>query len=423
MMRLVYALAWTIAAPLAVLRLHWRARKLPGYAKRIRERFGRYDPAPDAPRIWIHAVSVGETRAAAPIIEALAARHPGHRILLTHMTPTGRATGEEIFGDRVERAWLPYDLALAVRNFVRHFRPELGIVMETELWPRLLEECAAHGVPVVLANARLSERSRRRYARFPGFARWALANLAAVAAQTEADASRLTSLGARDVVVTCNVKFDLDVPAGIEARARALRELLGESRPVWVAGSTREGEEALLLDAFAAVPPEVLLVIVPRHPQRFAEVAQAAAARGFATARRSDAVAAGEGVRVVVGDSMGEMLAYYGAADVVLMGGSFLEYGSQNLIEACALGRPVIFGRHTWNFEQAAEGAMAADAALRVEDAAGAMAAALALTRDPERRSRMGQNASRFVEAHRGATLRLVERLDAALASRARASG
>jgi 3-deoxy-D-manno-octulosonic-acid transferase len=415
MTRLAYALLWWIAAPLAVLRLHWRARKLPGYRARIGERFGRYQPVPQAPRIWIHAVSVGETRAAAPIVEALRNAHPGHRILLTHMTPTGRATGEEIFGDRVDRAWLPYDMAFAARAFVRHFRPELGVILETELWPRLLQECRAAGVPVVLANARLSERSARRYARFPSFARWALSNLAGIAAQTEADAGRFRALGAADVTVTGNVKFDQEVPAGNAERAARLRELFGRERPVWVAGSTREGEEALLLDAFAAAPPEVLLVIVPRHPQRFDEVAGLAAARGLACHRRSSGTPVPADARVVVGDTMGEMPTYYAAADLVLMGGSFLEYGSQNLIEACATGRPVIFGRHTYNFEQAAEGAMAAGAGLRVADAKAAIVAALALMHEPQRRSEMGENAVRFVAAHRGATGRLLERLEAAL--------
>ena len=415
MTRLAYALLWWLAAPLAVLRLHWRARKLPGYAARIGERFGRYDPAPDVPRIWIHAVSVGETRAAAPIVEALAARHPRHRILLTHMTPTGRATGEEMYGDRVERAWLPYDLGHAVRGFVRHYKPALGVIMETELWPRLIEECASARIPVVLANARLSERSARRYARFPALARWALGGLAGVAAQTEADARRFRGLGAQRVEVTGNLKFDLEVPAGNAARGAALRELFGQSRPVWIAGSTREGEEALLLDAFAAMPPEVLLVVVPRHPQRFDEVAGLASSRGFGVHRRSARGPVPRQARVVVGDTMGEMLAYYAAGDLVLMGGSFLEYGSQNLIEACATARPVIFGRHTYNFEQAAEGALAAEAGLRVEDAAAAMAAALSLTRDDSLRQRMGGNALRFVETHRGATQRLLARLDAAL--------
>lgn len=423
MTRFAYALLWWIAAPLAVLRLHWRARKLPGYAARIGERFGRYPAARRGRRIWIHAVSVGETRAAAPIVEALVARHPSHTILLTHMTPTGRATGEEIFGDRVERAWLPYDLGFAVKAFVRHYEPELGVILETELWPRLIEECAAARIPVALANARLSDRSARRYARFPAIARWALGDLAVVAAQTDADASRFRELGATRVEVTGNVKFDLEVPAGNPERGAALRKLFGETRPVWIAGSTREGEEALLLDAFAAMPPEVLLVIVPRHPQRFEEVAALASSRGFAVARRSAAGSVPPATRVVVGDTMGEMLAYYAAGDLVLMGGSFLEYGSQNLIEACATGRPVIFGRHTYNFEQAAEGALAAKAGLRVQDAAAAMAAALALTRDGPGRRQMGENALGFVEAHRGATRRLLERLEALLPSRDPASG
>ncbi len=427
MTRFTYALLWILATPLVVARLWLRARRQKGYGLRIGERFGFYDPAPQSPRIWIHAVSVGETRAAAPLIEALARSHPGHRILITHMTPTGRDAGIELFGDRVERAWLPYDQGFAVRRFLRHFRPELGIILETELWPRLLEECAAAGVPVVLANARLSERSARRYARFPAFARWALANLAGIAAQTPADAQRFERLGARDVSVTGNVKFDLAVPPETDARGREFRARFGEGRAVWVAGSTREGEEALLLDALAArlLEPGVLLVIVPRHPQRFEEVARLALERGLAVARRSDDHAVDAGVRVVVGDSMGEMLAYYAAADVVLMGGSFLEYGSQNLIEACALGKPVIVGPYTFNFEEAADGAIASGAAIRVADARAGLEAAAAISRDAGRRAAMGEKAAAFVAAHRGAVDRLMAWLAAARAgaSRARARG
>ena len=352
MTRLAYALAWALAAPLALLRLAWRARRQPGYRAAIGERFGFFAPADRARRIWIHAVSVGETRAAAPIVAALAERHPGHRILLTHMTPTGRATGVELFGDRVERAWLPYDLRFAARRFLANFRPELGIVMETEVWPRLFEECARAGVPVALVNGRLSERSARRYGRVPSFARWAFGTLSGVAAQTEADARRFRALGARRVAVTGNVKFDLEVPDAQRALGRELRARFGAGRSLWVAGSTREGEEALLLDAFAALPREesAVLVLVPRHPQRFGEVAQLAADRGMPAARRSGPGALPQGTRVVLGDSMGEMLAYYAAADVVLMGGSFLAHGSQNLIEPCALGKPVVVGPSTYNF-------------------------------------------------------------------------
>ena len=427
MTRLVYAALWLIATPFALARLWLRARRQRGYGERIGERFGRYDAVPDTARIWIHAVSVGETRAAVPIVAALARSHPQHRILVTHMTPTGRATGVELFGDRVERAWLPYDQGFAARRFLRHFRPDFGIVLETELWPRLLEECRARSVPVVLANARLSERSARRYARFPAFARWALSGLAGIAAQTPADAKRFEALGARGVAVTGNVKFDMQIPPDIDERGREFRERFGESRSIWVAGSTREGEEALLLDAFAAEAPpaDVLLVIVPRHPQRFAEVAALAASRGFAVARRSDAGRVDPGVRVVVGDSMGEMLAYYAAADVVLMGGSFLDYGSQNLIEPAALGKPVIVGPSTFNFEQAADGAIASGAALRVADARAALAAASAITGDASRREAMGEKALAFVAEHRGAVSRLMAWLAATLpvASRARARG
>jgi 3-deoxy-D-manno-octulosonic-acid transferase len=420
MTRFLYALAWALITPLVVLRLAWRARRQRGYLERLGERFGRYDPVPDGPRIWIHAVSVGETRAAAPLVDALARRYPGHRILLTHMTPTGRATGEELFGERVERAWLPYDHAFAVRRFLAHYKPRFGIVLETEIWPRLLEECARAGVPVVLANARLSARSARRYARVSRLTRWALSNLAGIAAQAGADAQRFAELGAAAPTVTGNVKFDLAVPDEMVERGAHFRALFGIDRPVWVAGSTREGEEALILDAFANSPGEVLLVIVPRHPQRFADVAALAAQKGYATARRSgDAPVPGD-VRVLIGDSMGEMLAYYAAADVVLMGGSLLPYGSQNLIEACALGRPVIVGPHTYNFEEASESAIAAGAAVRVRDAREALSVAAALSRDLTRRKAMGERARTFVAAHRGAVERLLDWIDATVSARAR---
>jgi len=365
---------------------------------------------------------VGETRAAAPLVEALAARHPAHRILLTHMTPTGFAAGEELFGDRVERAWLPYDLGFATRRFLAHFRPELGVILETEIWPRLIEEAARAGVPVMLANARLSEKSARGYARVPWLSRWAFANLAGVAAQTAEDAARLAAVGARAPAVLGNVKFDLAVPEAMLEKGRRFRGLFGARRRVWVAGSTREGEEALLLDALAAASPagEALLVLVPRHPQRFDEVARLAADRGFAPARRSLETAVDAGTRVLVGDSMGEMLAYYAAADVVIVGGSLLAFGGQNLIEACALGRPVIVGPHTYNFDEAAKGAIAAGAATRVRDAPEALRAARALSDDDAKRSEMGAKGREFVAAHRGAVERLAAWIDATAAASAR---
>jgi 3-deoxy-D-manno-octulosonic-acid transferase len=410
MMRWVYALTWLLAAPLVLVRLAWRSRKQPGYLENVGERFGFYRREVQGPFVWVHAVSVGETRAAAPLVEALRARYPGRTILVTHMTPTGLAAGREIFGDSVERAWLPYDLGFAVRRFLRHFHPERGVLLETEIWPRLIAESKETGIPVVLANARLSERSARRYARVPSLARWALENLAGVAAQSREDAERLAALGARDPVALGNVKFDLAIPEAMIERGREFRSRIG-SRPVWVAASTREGEEALLLDAFVAsgAPPEVLLVIVPRHPQRFDEVARLASARSLGLARRSDEREIGPDARVLLGDSMGEMLAYYAAADVAIIGGSFLPFGGQNLIEACAVGKPVIVGPHTYNFDEAARGAIKAGAAVRVTDASGAMREALRITNDAALRDSMGAKGLDFVAAHRGAVDRIAD--------------
>jgi len=419
MTRFLYAAAWWIATPFVLLRLMWRSRRQPGYLEKLGERFGSYPPAQPGPCIWIHAVSVGETRAAAPLVDELKARKPGHRILLTHMTPTGRATGRDLFGDRVERAWLPYDLGFATRRFLSHYRPELGIVLETEIWPRLFAEAALDNVPVVIANGRLSERSARRYARAPWLTRWAFANLAGVAAQTDDDARRFAAIGAREPVVTGNVKFDLAIPDAMIERGERFRARFGSARNIWVVGSTRDGEEALLIEALSrsALAPEVLLVIMPRHPQRFDEVAQAARSRGFKVARRSEEGAIDAATRIVIGDSMGEMLAYYFAADVVIIGGSFLPFGGQNLIEACALGRPVIVGPHTYNFSEAAGSAIAAGAALRVADASEALAAAARL--DGPKRREMGARARAFVEEHRGAVKRLVDWIEA-IAARGR---
>ena len=401
-----YALAWLAAAPLAVARLAWRARREPRYLDNLGERFGRYRAIDVGPRIWMHAVSVGETRAAALLSRSVMEQFAEHRLLLTHMTPTGRATGHQLFGSRAEQAWMPYDTSHATRAFLAHWRPRVGIILETEVWPRMLEEAKRAGIPMLLANGRLSERSSRRYARVPRLARWAFGNLTGVAAQSEADAERFAALGARDVEVLGNVKFDLDVPADMARRGQELRAALGPGRAVWVAGSTREGEEALLLDAFAQAGAGALLVIVPRHPHRFDEVAALAHARGFGTTRRSEMGQVGSDTQVVVGDTMGEMLAYYAAADVVVMGGSLLEYGSQNLIEPCALSRPVIVGPSTFNFEAAADGSIAAGAAVRVADAAAALRLAASLSGDPGRRAAMGNAGAAFVARHRGAVAR-----------------
>ncbi|BAL26060.1 lipid IV(A) 3-deoxy-D-manno-octulosonic acid transferase [Azoarcus sp. KH32C] len=418
--RLAYSLLWLIALPFVAARLLWRARRQPEYLQNLGERFGRYPVAAPAQLIWVHAVSVGETRAAEPLVRAMLDRWPECSVLLTHMTPTGRETSASLFGNerRVLRAYLPYDLKPCVTSFLRHFRPQAGIVMETELWPTLLGACRDRGVPVLLANARLSERSARRYAQWPSLSRLTLGALTAIGAQTEADAARLLDLGAHGVEITGNIKFDMAPPATLIELGSRFRTRTA-NRPVILAASTRDGEEALILDAFvAATPPEALLVIVPRHPQRFGEVATLVANRGLALQRRSDEAPVSPATRVWLGDSMGEMFAYYAAADVVLMGGSWLPFGGQNLIEACAVGTPVILGPHTYNFSLVAEQAVAAGTALREDDVESGMRAALALLREPARRAAMGRAGLAFSASHRGATARTLTLVAALLECR-----
>lgn len=410
-MRALYTLLWWFALPWLPLRLWWRGRREPGYRERIGERFGRY--AADAPAardvVWIHAVSLGETRAAAPLVARIARELPGTTILLTHMTATGRAAGRALCGDRVVQAWLPYDAPFAVRAFLARFAPRAGLLMETEVWPNLTAACADAGVPLLLVNARLSARSLAGYRRFARLTRPMFAALAGVAAQTADDAGRLVAAGATDVAVTGNLKFDAEAPPAAAAAGRALRACFGAQRPVLVAASTRDGEEALLLDALtrAALPAGTLVVIVPRHPQRFDDVAALLAARGMPFARRSDGRDVPADVGVVLGDTLGELPAYYAAADVAFVGGSLLPLGGQNLLEALAAGTPTLVGPHTFNFADAARMAVEAGGALRVADADALVAEAGALLADPARRARMRDAAGAFLAAHRGATDRL----------------
>ncbi len=409
--RALYTLLWLVALPWLPLRLWWRGRREPGYRERIGERFGRYGAAA-APRgadvVWIHAVSLGETRAAAPLVARIAREMPGATILLTHMTATGREAGQALYGAGVVQAWLPYDFPFAVRAFLARFSPRAGLLMETELWPNLAAACAAARVPLFLVNARLSERSFAGYRRFSALTAPMFASLAGVAAQTAEDAARIAAAGATNVVVTGNLKFDAEIADRMFMAGRAMRERFGAARPVFLAASTRDGEEALILDAIArgALPGRTLAVIVPRHPQRFDEVAALLAARGIAFARRSEEAAVAADVRVVLGDTLGELPAYYAAADVAFVGGSLLPFGGQNLIEAIAVGTPTLVGPHTFNFSEAAANAIAAGAALRVADADALVAEVAGLLSDAGRRASMRDAARAFHAAHRGAAER-----------------
>lgn len=414
-MRALYTLAWVVSLPLVFLYLLWRARKQPEYLRHWGERLGAAPRLEGRPVIWVHAVSVGETRAAAPLIQALRATYPDHTLLLTHTTPTGRATGAQLFGGGVVQSYLPYDLPGCVRRFLTRTQPRLAVILETEIWPNLLAACARQGVPVFLVNARLSERSARGYARLGTLTRASLERFAGIAAQTAADAERLRRLGAREVVVTGNLKFDVPPPADTAQRAAELRAAFA-GRFVLLAASTREGEEALLLDTLPAFElPDLLLVIVPRHPQRFEDVARAIAARGLKFARRSEGQAPAGDVRVYLGDSLGELAAFYAAADLAYVGGSLLPHGGQNLIEAAAAGVPILIGPHTWNFSEAAEQAVACGAALRVADVGAWVEAVKALYADPARRQAMAAAGRAYARSQQGATARVMALLTAAL--------
>lgn len=417
MARLIYAAILYLAAPLVWLRLLWRSRRQPAYRQHVRERWGYYGKASAGPTIWLHAVSVGETRAAAPLIDALQQRYPDHRILLTCMTPTGRETGTSLYRNKVELAYLPYDYPGATRRFLAHFHPVFGVLMETEIWPNLLAACRRQTCPVFLANARLSERSARGYQRFSVLTGPAFKTLSGVAAQTEEDASRISALGATPVSVCGNVKFDVDVPVAAQKLGQEWRGAIGP-RPIWLAASTREGEEAAILDAWQQTAPHsALLVVVPRHPQRFDEVRQLIESRGLRCTRRSAELPDGK-TDVWFGDSMGEMFAYYSLADLAFIGGSLLPLGGQNLIEAAACACPVLIGEHTFNFSQATEQAIAAGAATRVSDAADLVAKVQNLLTDDLARAQMKTAGLAFAGAHRGASAKtlafIVQRLDQA---------
>jgi len=414
-MRRLYSTLLAISMPFILLRLWWRGRREPGYRRNVAQRLGRY-ALPRAERlVWVHAVSVGEARAAAPLVRALQGALADHRILMTCTTAAGRETLRQVYGDSIEASFVPYDLPSAVERFLGYFRPRLGVIMETEVWPNLINACVASGIPLVLANARMSEKSARGYARLSSLTRPAFAALTAVCAQSTADAERLRSLGAARVQVSGNLKFDAAPNPAQLAAGRAWREALG--RPVLLLASTREGEEKLLFQHIDLLSAEVLLVVVPRHPQRFDEVAQLAQSRRT----RNPVPAATD--RVHLGDTMGEMAFYYAAADVAVIGGSFLPLGGQNLIESLAAGTPVVVGPHMFNFSEATGLALEAGAAIQAGDPHSAMAAAASLIRDEKRRRVMAEAGKKLCEAHRGSAQRQLAVCLEVLGSRGREPG
>lgn len=416
-LRVAYVLLTYLAVPLLLLHLVWRGFSVPGYRRRIGERFGFGMPRLSRTSIWVHAVSVGEVQAAAPLVRALLKRHPDVPLVITTMTPTGSERVRALFGDSVVHSYVPYDLAGAVRRFFDWARPMLAIIMETELWPNLYHECGQRQVPLVLASARVSLRSVRRYRRLIPLFRDTLSNGIVIAAQTPADAGRFRSLGANPARthVTGNIKFDFELPPEIASRGRELRRRQFQDRPVWVAASTHDGEEAAVLDAHARIlehHPDALLVLVPRHPERFPQVAALLDSRGIACVTRSSGAVAAPGTRVLLGDTMGELTTFYAAADVAFVGGSLVRIGGHNLLEPVALGVPVVTGPHNENAADIAELLVDCGAALVVPDWAGLAAEVSWLLGDEAERRKRGSAGSQAILANRGALDRLLALID-----------
>ncbi|MDT8397401.1 MAG: lipid IV(A) 3-deoxy-D-manno-octulosonic acid transferase [Pseudomonadales bacterium] len=429
MNRFLYTLVFYLALPAILLRLLWRSRQNPAYRRRWRERLGFYrrrDVEKPGRRILFHAVSVGEVHAASPFIRAWQREHPNDALVLTCTTPTGSSRIEALFGSSLQHVYLPYDLPGAVQRFLNFFKPDVLVLMETELWPNLLHHSQRRGIRIVLANARLSQKSFQRYRRIAALSKLMLRQIDILMAQTDADAQRFLALGlAPDKVrVTGSMKFDIDIPDGIQSAGASLRERLGRHRPVMIAGSTRDGEEARVLRAFRQIVqslPEAVLILVPRHPERFDAVFELCRAAGF-TVQRSSGHAAGSQAaslaetRILLGDALGELLRYYAAADVAFVGGSLVAAGGQNILEPAALGLPVITGPSLFNFQGVSDVLVAAGGMRVVKDENELAQQVTALLQHPQERLAMGAEARAVVQDNRGASLELMGLIDEVLA-------
>ena len=419
MNRTLYTLLFHLGLPLVAIRLWLRARKAPAYARRIGERFALNLPPMQPGGIWVHAVSVGESIAAAPMIRALLTRYPQLPITVTCMTPTGSERIQALFADepRIQHCYLPYDLPWAAARFLDRIKPKLGVIMETELWPNLIHQCAKRGIPVALANARLSARSAKGYARFARLTRPMLEAMSLIAVQTQTEAERFRQLGARPecVEVTGSIKFDLSIDPQLWVKARELREQWqAQERPVWIAASTHEGEDEIVLAAhrqLLAHYPNALLMLVPRHPERFNSVFELCQREGFVTVRRSQHTPVSAQTQVLLGDTMGELLFLYAVADSAFVGGSLVPNGGHNVLEPAALGKPVLSGPHLFNFLEIAALLREAGALEEVDDAPGLAVAVQRLFELPQDAQRMAEAGLKVMQANQGALQRLLDGL------------
>ena len=411
--RYVYSAFFYLLVPLVLLRLFWRSRRNPAYRQRIAERFG-FIPVAFEKSIWVHAVSVGESLIAVSLIKKLHLRYPQIPVVVTTMTPTGAARIKAGLGDSVTHVYIPYDLQGAIARFLKRTKPLIAIIMETELWPNLYATCRKRRLPIVIANGRLSQQSLGGYQRISSLTREMLQAVTLLMAQAKADAERFISLGMdpKRLVVTGNIKFDLELPTDLLPRAQVLRMHLGQDRLIWIAASTHAGEEDTILKAHAAIceqEPRALLILVPRHPERFSQVADLIAQHGFEVARRSQGGTCQETTSVYLGDTMGEMFLLYASSDVAFVAGSFAPIGGHNLLEPAALSKPVITGPQLFNFTEISDLLTQAQALVKVEDAASLAKAVLTFFQDPALRKEKGNNARQVVETNRGALLKHID--------------
>jgi 3-deoxy-D-manno-octulosonic-acid transferase len=416
--RLYSVLLWLLLPP-ALLRLFWRSRKAPAYRERWRERIGLYTEAPAPADVWIHAVSVGEVQAAQPLIRHLLRGE--HALVVTTTTPTGARRLQDLLGDAVQHRYTPYDLTPIINRFLDALKPRLLLVMETEIWPNMLAACQRRGIETLLVNARLSARSARGYARIPRFSAETMGRFALIAAQGPDDAQRFRALGvdADRIAVTGSVKFDVQLPASLMDRAEVMRRDWGTDRHVWVAASTHEGEEEQLLEAHArvrAVFPDALLVLVPRHPERFDRVASLVQRSRLPLARRSLGQVCDASTAVYLGDSMGELPVFLAAADVAFVGGSLVPTGGHNLLEPASVGVPALVGPHTFNFAEITRLLLEREAAVRITDAQSLSTRLIAWLGDATERARIGENGRQAIEENRGALDRVIALVDRRLA-------
>ncbi|TPG04326.1 3-deoxy-D-manno-octulosonic acid transferase [Rhodanobacter glycinis] len=419
-MRYLYTLAMFLVTPLLVLRLLARGVRSRPYHRRWPERFGFFDAPGFSGSLWVHAVSVGEVNAAEPMIKALRRDYPNAPLVITTVTPTGTARVHQLFGDSVFHVYLPYDLPYSVGRFLKKIRPRLALIVETEIWPNLYFACRRRGIPLMIVNARLSERSLRGYKPLRALLRSALRCVSLIAAQSRTDAARYRLLGAdpQQIVVIGNMKFDMPIPQGAVADGAAMREHWGPRRPVWMAASTHEGEELAVLEAHLQVLkrlPDALLLLAPRHPERFRLVEHAVRSLGFAVATRSIDRVPSPAHQVFVIDAMGQLMPFFAASDVAFVGGSLVPIGGHNVLEPAALSVPVLVGPHTFNFEEITASLIHQGGAARVAGVDRLGPEMLQLLLDVARRERMGQAAQQVFERERGAVQRIMQLIDAQL--------